>query len=69
MSATDWVQALTQHFREQDYEVGHNTPYAGVIDAGANAAVMIEIRRDVVGEPGDDPKWKHLIQALSAMRI
>jgi hypothetical protein len=41
--------------------VGHNTPYNGVIDAGADAAVMIEIRRDLVGD------WVRLIRTLSAM--
>lgn len=64
-----WVDALTQHFRESGYEVGHNTPYVGVIDAGASAAVMIEIRRDIVGQPGADPKWLRLISALSTMPI
>jgi hypothetical protein len=49
--------------------VGHNTPYVGVIDAGAKAAVMIEIRRDIVGLPGVDPKWQRLIAALSTMPI
>jgi predicted N-formylglutamate amidohydrolase len=51
------------------YEVGHNTPYVGVIDAGAKAAVMIEIRRDVVGAPSGDPKWQRIIAALSTMPI
>ena len=65
-----WVDALTQHFRKKGYEVGHNTPYVGVIDAGASAAVMIEIRRDVVGQPnGADPKWKRLIHALRSMPV
>jgi N-formylglutamate deformylase len=64
-----WVDALTDHFRRHDYEVGHNTPYVGVIDAGAKAAVMIEIRRDIVGTPGADPKWQRLIAALSTMPI
>lgn len=64
-----WVDALTQHFRESGYEVGHNTPYLGVIDAGASAAAMIEIRRDIVGQPSTDPKWLRLISALSTMPI
>jgi len=62
-----WVDAVTEHFRGHGYEVGHNTPYAGVIDAGAVAAVMIEIRRDVVGNPGSDPRWLRLIAALRSM--
>lgn len=64
-----WVDALTQHFRESGYEVGHNTPYVGVVDAGASAAVMIEIRRDIVGQPGTNSKWLRLISALSTMPI
>jgi N-formylglutamate deformylase len=65
-----WGDALTQHFRESGYEVGHNTPYVGVVDAGASAAVMIEIRRDIVGQPnGTDPKWKRLIDALRSMPV
>lgn len=65
-----WVSVLSQHFHQHGYDVGHNTPYAGVIDAGAKAAVMIEIRRDVVGRPnGPDPKWKRLIDALRSMPV
>ena len=32
-----WVDALTQHFRESGYEVVHNTPYVGVVDAGGKS--------------------------------
>ena len=64
-----WVNALTAHFGGLGYDVDHNTPYAGVIDAGAKAAVMIEIRRDVVGTPGQDPKWLRLVEALKAMPL
>ena len=64
------VSALFQHFRKQSYEVQHNTPYEGVIDAGAKAAVMIEIQRDVVGQPsGTDPKWNRLVSALRGMPL
>lgn len=69
LSPSGWVQALTSHFRDHGYEVDQNTPYAGVIDAGARAAVMIEIRRDVVGRPGDDPKWQRLVHALRTMPL
>lgn len=69
LTPPSWVDALTQHFRQNGYEVGHNTPYAGVIDAGANAAVMIEIRRDIVGQSVADPKWRRLIATLSTMPI
>ena len=65
-----WVSALSQHFHQQGYDVGHNTPYAGVIDAGAKAAVMIEIRRDVVGQPkAANMKWERLIEALRSMPV
>ena len=37
------------------YTVDYNTPYFGVIDAGSNASVMIEIRRDIIGLPRADP--------------
>jgi len=70
LTPPSWVSALSQHFHQQGYDVGHNTPYAGVVDAGAKAAVMIEIRRDVVGLPnGADPKWKRLIDALRSMPV
>ena len=62
-----WVNNLTAHFKNIGYTVGHNTPYVGVIDAGANASVMIEIRRDIVGVPGADPVWQRLVNALSKM--
>lgn len=65
-----WVSALSLHFHQQGYDVGHNTPYAGVIDAGAKAAVMIEIRRDVVGQPeATNMKWERLIEALRSMPV
>jgi N-formylglutamate amidohydrolase len=69
LTPEDWVTALNRHFIGAGYEVGHNTPYSGVIEAGAKAAVMIEIRRDFVGTPGDDPKWRRLINALKSMPL
>jgi N-formylglutamate amidohydrolase len=70
LTPPSWVSALSQHFHQQGYDVGHNTPYAGVIDVGAKAAVMIEIRRDIVGPPNSaDPKWKRLIDALRSMPV
>ena len=69
LTSAEWVVALTDHFSAAGYEVGHNSPYSGVIDAGAAQAVMIEIRRDVVGTPGDDLKWLRLISALKTMPI
>lgn len=69
LTPPSWVYMLTQHFKESGYQVGHNTPYVGVIDAGASVAVMIEIRRDIFGQPGTDPKWLRLISALSTMPI
>ena len=69
LTPASWTAALSRHFKQHGYEVGHNTPYVGVIDAGASAAVMIEIRRDIVGQPGADPKWQRLIAALSTMPV
>jgi N-formylglutamate amidohydrolase len=70
LTPSTWVAALTDHFSLHGYEVGHNSPYAGVIDAGAKSAVMIEIRRDVVGLPAKhDPKWRRLIEALRSMPL
>lgn len=69
LTPRSWVSALSKHFSDLGYEVGHNTPYEGVIDTGAKAAVMIEIRRDVVGQPSIDPKWKRLIAALSKIPL
>lgn len=69
LTPRDWVQALTLHFTEAAYEVGHNSPYTGVIDAGANAAVMIEIRRDLVGDPNGVGNWERLINVLKSMPL
>lgn len=70
LTPPSWVFALSQHFHQKGYDVGHNTPYAGVIDAGAKAAVMIEVRRDVVGQPYvTDTKWQRLIAALSTVPL
>jgi hypothetical protein len=33
------------------------------------AAVMIEIRRDIVEIPDDDGKWSRLIKALKSMPL
>lgn len=69
LAPESWIDALTEHFRQVGFTVGHNTPYSGVIDAGAKAAVMIEILRDIVGVPGDNAKWRKLIVALKAMPL
>lgn len=69
LTPEDWVSELTRHFTSAGYQVGNNTPYSGVVDAGARAAVMIEVRRDVVGLPGDDPQWRRLIATLRDMGL
>lgn len=69
LTPPSWVDAIAKHFRSHGFEIGLNTPYEGVIDAGAKAAVMIEIRRDVVGVPSGDPKWQRLIATLSTMPL
>ena len=69
LTPTKWVKSITNHFENLDFEVGHNTPYSGVIDAGANAAIMIEIRRDVIGSPEHSLQWKRLVYALNSMPL
>lgn len=69
LTPAGWVRSLIRHFADAGYDVGLNTPYGGVIDATAKAAVMIEIRRDVVGRPGADPKWQRLIHVLRNMPL
>lgn len=69
LSPENWVRVLTVHFEVCGYSVGHNTPYVGVIDAGATAAVMIEIRRDIVGTPDGCPQWERLVNAMSDMPL
>ena len=69
LTPTNWVMSITNHFKNLDFEVGHNTPYSGVIDAGAKAAIMIEIRRDVVGSPQHSLQWKRLVNALNSMPL
>ena len=68
LTPAGWLEALTGHFRSAGYQVGHNTPYAGVIDAGAQAAVMIEIRRDIIAAPGSSA-WLRLTAALASMPL
>ena len=63
----EWTAALRLHFESMGYSVGENTPYVGVIDAGASSAVMIEIRRDVLSDGLGSAQWSRLISALSRM--
>ena len=44
-------------------------PVLDVIDAGARAAVMLEIRRDVLGSPDRAGPWARVVRALSGMPI
>lgn len=64
-----WVDSLTEYFITCGFEIGHNTPYSGVIDAGAAAAVMIEIRRDIVGSPNEHSDWLRLVDTLKSMPL
>ncbi len=61
-----WQNALHEHFAEHGYDVAIDTPYEGVIDAGANSAVMIEIRRDVLGEPSS-AGWMKIVGCLKKL--
>lgn len=54
-------------FEAAGFDVGINVPYAGVIDAGADAAIMIEIRRDVLMYGADDEKFNRISDCLSSM--
>ncbi len=69
LTPPEWTAALRRHFEAAGWEVGENTPYAGVIDAGARVAVMIEFRRDLVGDGPGGPGWSALVEALRTMPI
>jgi len=64
-----WRETLVRHFSTAGYDTAENTPYRGVIDAGADAAVMIEIRRDVLGRGPGTAKWTRLVSSLAAMPL
>ena len=64
-----WISHLKAHFEAIGFTVGQDTPYAGVIDAGSKYAVMLEIRRDILGSPDDEKKWRRMVEALSNMPI
>jgi N-formylglutamate amidohydrolase len=64
LTPDDWVGALVAHFEVAGFEVGLNRPYGGVIDAGATAAVMFEIRRDMLGTGPNSPQWARLVATL-----
>jgi hypothetical protein len=61
------VEQLILYFERAGNEVGINSPYAGVIDTGAKSAIMLEICRDVFGDPGDSKRWDQLVEALLSM--
>lgn len=62
-----WTDALRDHFEQQGFSVAENTPYSGVIDAGAEAAIMIEIRRDMLGTGPGTAEWARIVTALATM--
>lgn len=65
----DWLVDLECHFEIWGPGVGLNVPHAGVIDAGAAAAVMIAIRRDFLGSPDQPERWDRLVRLLSEMPL
>lgn len=69
LTPASWLDALVMHFEELGFETAINTPYSGVIDAGARAAVMIEIRRDVLGDPSDHTRWSRMVRALAELPL
>ncbi|CUH46428.1 N-formylglutamate amidohydrolase [Ruegeria atlantica] len=60
-----WLASLKIHFEAFGYEVGLNTPYSGVIDVGAQDAVMLEIRRDLMSAWKDERDGGRLLDCLS----
>ncbi len=60
-----WLASLKAHFEAFGYEVGLNTPYAGVIDVGALDAVMLEIRRDLMSTWKEGRDGGRLLDCLS----
>lgn len=65
----EWAAGLWTHFERLGFTVGENTPYSGVIDAGAKHAVMIEIRRDVLGSGPGSSEWHRLVSALATLPL
>jgi len=67
LTPPDWTDALRDHFQRQGFTVIENAPYAGVIDAGAEAAIMIEIRRDMLSTGPGSVEWTRMMAALATM--
>jgi N-formylglutamate amidohydrolase len=67
LSPREWIIEIKSHFEKNGFTVGLNTPYAGVINAGSDFAAMIEIRRDVMSNPSDYPRWGRIVGALATM--
>ena len=55
------------YFENHGYTVGINTPYSGVIDVGSKYAIMLELRRDIVGTPDSGKTWDKIVKALANM--
>jgi predicted N-formylglutamate amidohydrolase len=69
LTPSRWIEVLIQHFEHYGYEADVNTPYEGVIDVGSLAAVMIEVRRDLIGDGPGSATWDRLVEALGTMPI
>jgi N-formylglutamate amidohydrolase len=69
LTPADWQSAVFDHFQAAGYEVGLNRPYGGVIDAGAAAAIMLELRRDMLGDGPGSAEWLQLVATLQALPI
>jgi len=67
LTPPEWTAALRDHFTREGFTVAENAPYVGVIDAGADAAIMIEIRRDILGMGPGSGEWSRLQEALAKM--
>jgi N-formylglutamate amidohydrolase len=69
LTPSRWIEVLIQHFEHHGYDPEVNTPYDGVIDAGSAAAVMIEVRRDLIGDGPGSSGWGRLVETLGMMPI
>ncbi len=67
LTPPDWTDALRGHVQRQGFTVAENAPYAGVIDAGARAAIMIEISLDMLGTGLKSAEWQRILTALREM--
>jgi N-formylglutamate amidohydrolase len=64
---TPWVRKLTEFFQSNGVTVAINRPYVGVIDCGAQSAIMLEIRRDLLATGPESKIFKEMTNLLKRM--